>query len=120
MDDPMEKLEKLPNLRILKLKQSSYVWKDMFCSKGGFSQLYFLKLSHLYLVERWSIEEGALCNLRELEIIECKWLKIAPRGLWLVITLRNLKLGYMPYEFQMMAHDCNGENRNRLEHVLLM
>ncbi|KAL5815660.1 hypothetical protein ACOSQ4_026301 [Xanthoceras sorbifolium] len=118
MDDPMEKLEKLPNLRILKLKQSSYVGKEMFCSSGGFSQLHLLKLSHLYSVERWTIEEGALCNLRELEIVECKGLNIAPRGLWPVTTLRNLKLGYMPYEFEMMARDRKGDNWYRLKHVL--
>ncbi|KAK4844717.1 hypothetical protein QYF36_023595 [Acer negundo] len=71
-------------------------------------------------LERWSIEEGALCNHREFEIVECKRLKIAPRGLWPVTTLSNLKLGDMPYEFQMMAQDRNEENWYRLEHVLPM
>ncbi|KAJ0048888.1 hypothetical protein Pint_16379 [Pistacia integerrima] len=96
MEDPMKKLEKLQNLRVLRLKESSYVGKEMVCSSGGFPQLHFLKLSRLNSVQRWRIEEGAMCNLRQLEIVECKLLKIVPRGLWPVTSLHNLKLGFLP------------------------
>ncbi|KAJ4713306.1 Disease resistance protein [Melia azedarach] len=117
MEDPMKKLEKLPNLRVLKLKQSSYVGKEMVCSGGWFPQLRFLKLSNLCL-ERWRIEEGAMKNLRNLEIVDCKLLKIVPRGLWPVTSLRNLKLGYLPCAFEMMVQERRGENWYKLEHVL--
>ena len=42
--DPMQSLEKLPNLRSLKLLAKSYLGKKMVCSLGGFSQLRVLKL----------------------------------------------------------------------------
>ncbi|XP_035541781.1 probable disease resistance RPP8-like protein 2 [Juglans regia] len=117
-EDPMEKLEKLPNLRVLKLKQSSYVGKEMICSSGGFPQLKILKLSFLYSVEMWRIAEKAMCNLRELEIVECKRLKIVPRGLWPVTSLCSLRLGYMPLDIEMKVQERQGENWYRIEHKL--
>lgn len=116
MNDPMPKLEKLPNLRILKLKRSSYVGRELVCSSGGFPQLHFLKLSFVSL-EKWIIEDGALCNLKQLEIIECKKLKIVPRGLQPVTSLRELKLGFLPYEFGLKVKDREGENWYRIYQV---
>ncbi|KAG6625228.1 probable disease resistance RPP8-like protein 2 [Carya illinoinensis] len=117
-EDPMEKLEKLPNLRVLKLKQSSYVGKEMICSSGGFPQLQILKLTFLSSVEMWSIAEKAMSNLRELEIVECKRLKIVPRGLWPVTSRCILRLGYMPFDMEMKVQERQGENWNRIEHTL--
>ncbi|KAG6625230.1 hypothetical protein CIPAW_16G082300 [Carya illinoinensis] len=117
-EDPMEKLEKLPNLRVLKLKQSSYVGKEMICSSGGFPQLQILKLSFLLSVEMWRIAEKAMSNLRELEIVECKRLKIVPRGLWPVTSLCILRLGYMPFDMEMKVQERQGENWYRIEHTL--
>ncbi|XVF11686.1 hypothetical protein REPUB_Repub08aG0049000 [Reevesia pubescens] len=118
MEDPMETLEKLPSLRVLKLKHSAYVGKQMVCSNGGFPQLQFLKLSFLYSLRTWRIEEGAMANLKELHIVECKLSRIVPRGLWPVTTLTNLKLGYLPHDFEMKVQDRKGENWYRIEHVL--
>ncbi|KAG7942016.1 hypothetical protein I3843_16G078000 [Carya illinoinensis] len=117
-EDPMEKLEKLPNLRVLKLKQSSYVGKEMICSSGGFPQLQVLKLSFLFYVETWRIAEKAMSNLRELEIVQCKRLKIVPRGLWPVTSLCILRLGYMPLDIEMKVQERQGENWYRIEHTL--
>lgn len=118
MEDPMEKLEMLQNLRVLKLKHSAYVGNEMVCSSGGFPQLHFLKLAFLHTVQRWRIEDGAMSRLRQLEIIECKRLKIVPRGLQPVTTIYKLKLGYMPHEFEMKVQERQGENWYRIEHVL--
>ena len=110
MEDPMKTLEKLPSLRVLKLKHSAYVGKKIVCSNGGFPQLQFLKLSFLYSVETWRIEEGAMANLKELHIVECT-MRIVPRGLWPVTTLSNLKLGYLPRDFEMKVQDRNSQGR---------
>ncbi|XWS37209.1 hypothetical protein CRYUN_Cryun19dG0023600 [Craigia yunnanensis] len=118
MEDPMETLEKLPSLRVLKVKHSAYVGKQMVCSNGGFPQLQFLKLSFLNSVGTWRIEEGAMSNLKELHIVECKQLRIIPTGLWPVTTLSNLKLGFLPHDFEMKVRDREGENWYRIEHVL--
>ncbi|RVW25363.1 hypothetical protein CK203_108180 [Vitis vinifera] len=39
VEDPMQSLDKLPNLRSLKLLAKSYLGKNMLCSLGGFPQL---------------------------------------------------------------------------------
>lgn len=91
----------------------------MVCSSGGFPQLQFLKLSFLNSVELWRIEEGAMCSLRQLEIVDCKRLKIVPRGLWPVTSLREeLKLGFMPGDVGFKIQERQGENWYRIQHVL--
>ncbi|PON92713.1 LRR domain containing protein [Trema orientale] len=118
MEDPMGKLEKLRSLRVLKLKRAAYLGREITCSSGGFPQLQLLKLSFMNVVERWRIEEGAMRNLRELEIVECKQLKIVPRGLWPVPSLRSLKLGFMPGHVGLKMQERQGEHWYRIEHVL--
>lgn len=114
----MEKLERPLSLRVLKLKQSSYVGKEMVCTSGGFPQLQFLKLSFLFSVEVWKIEDKAMSNLRQLEIVECKRLKIVPRGLWPVTSLHSLRIGCMPLDVEMKVQERRGEHWYRIEHTL--
>lgn len=117
MEDPMPKLEKLPSLRVLKLKASSFVGKQLVCSSGGFPQLQILKLCFLSF-DTWRIEDGALSNLRQLEIVECKRMKIVPRGLKPVTTLCDLKLGYLPCDMELKVQERKGENWYRIQQVL--
>ena len=64
-EDPMQSLNKLPNLRSLKLFAKSYLGKSMHCSLGGFPQLRVLKLWKLEQLEQWNVEKGALQALRD-------------------------------------------------------
>lgn len=64
------------------------------------------------------MEQWPMGRLRQLEIIECKRLKIVPRGLQPVTTIHKLKLGYMPREFEMKVQERQGENWYKIEHVL--
>ncbi|XP_034686750.1 putative inactive disease susceptibility protein LOV1 [Vitis riparia] len=81
VEDPMQSLDKLPNLRSLKLLAKSYLGKNMLCSLGGFPQLRVLKLWKLEQLEEWNVEKGALQALRHLEIRFCRSLKIPPAEL---------------------------------------
>ncbi|RVW27220.1 Disease resistance protein RPP8 [Vitis vinifera] len=72
VEDPMQSLDKLPNLRSLKLLAKSYLGKNMLCSLGGFPQLRVLKLWKLEQLEEWNVEKGALQALRDLEIRFCR------------------------------------------------
>jgi len=54
-EDPMPTLEKLPNLKILRLLENSFEGKDMDCSEGGFPLLQYLFLDHLYSLEEWRV-----------------------------------------------------------------
>ncbi|KAL6342412.1 hypothetical protein AAG906_009085 [Vitis piasezkii] len=81
VEDPMQSLDKLPNLRSLKLLAKSYLGKNMLCSLGGFPQLRVLNLWKLEQLEEWNVEKGALQALRHLEIRFCRSLKILPAEL---------------------------------------
>ena len=81
VEDPMQSLDKLPNLRSLKLLAKSYLGKNMLCSLGGFPQLRVLKLWKLEQLEEWNVEKGALQSLIDLEIRFCSSLKVLPEEL---------------------------------------
>ncbi|XVE51829.1 hypothetical protein DITRI_Ditri02bG0072300 [Diplodiscus trichospermus] len=73
--DPMPVLGKLPNLNILRLFNFSYIGKEMNCASGAFPQLHVLKLWQLDYLSKLVVNEGALIDLRELEIRDCRGLK---------------------------------------------
>ncbi|KAK9987894.1 hypothetical protein SO802_028133 [Lithocarpus litseifolius] len=91
-EDPMPTLEKLPNLKILRLFYASFVGKDMVCSKERFPLLQYLLLKRLYDLEEWRVEEGAMPSLCHLIIDSCYKLKTIPDGLRFVTTLQELKV----------------------------
>ena len=81
-------LDKLPNLRVLKLMVESYIGNKMTCSSGGFSQLEFLKLGGLpALEELLKVEEGAMPTLKTLQIAGCYRIKTLLHQL---LKLKNL------------------------------
>jgi hypothetical protein len=115
-EDPMQKLDKLLKLRILLLFSESYAGKNMCCPQNGFPQLRVLKLWMLEKLEDWTVEEGALSRLRDLEIRSCANLHKLPDGLH-VKTLQELKLSNMPREFTERIKDSNSEDWGKTEHV---
>ena len=78
VEGPMQSLDKLPNLRSLKLLAKSYLRNNMLCSLGGFPQLRVLKIWKLEQLEEWNVEKGALPALQDLEIRFCTTLKMLP------------------------------------------
>ncbi|XP_030937643.1 probable disease resistance RPP8-like protein 2 isoform X1 [Quercus lobata] len=117
IEDPMQKLGKLPKLRILGLFSKSYVGKNMCCPQNSFPQLRVLKLWKLEELEDWIVEEGALSRLRDLEIRSCASLHKLPDGLQHVKTLQELKISNMPMEFTERTKDSNSEDWFKIEHV---
>ncbi|KAK9987898.1 hypothetical protein SO802_028137 [Lithocarpus litseifolius] len=92
-EDPMPTLEKLSNLKILRLLVYSFIGKDMVCSKGGFPLLQHLLLDSLYdCFEEWRVAEGAMPSLCRLIISRCYCLNTIPDGLRYVTTLQELKI----------------------------
>nr|XP_027116570.1 putative disease resistance protein At1g58400 [Coffea arabica] len=82
-DDPMEALERLPNLRILKLGMLSFVGKNiMVCHASGFPQLGHLFIDNMPYLENWTVEEGAMPHLSTLTIWDCNkllsWIGYVP------------------------------------------
>lgn len=78
-EDPMPKLEKLPNLTILDLGLKSYCGKKMICTTKGFHLLEILQLIDLNDLEQWQVEDGAMPILRGLRVTNAYKLKIPER-----------------------------------------
>ncbi|KAF5462247.1 hypothetical protein F2P56_018269 [Juglans regia] len=97
--DPMPILAQLPNLVVLRLLADSYTGKEMLCPQGGFSMLRTLKLWMLKELDKWTVEERAMQNLRELEIRCCNKLKKLPEKLLDLSTIEEIILTNMPKEF---------------------
>ncbi|XP_027118892.1 putative disease resistance protein At1g50180 [Coffea arabica] len=115
--DPMPTLENLPNLRILVLEVEAYLGKKLHCSDTGFPELRSLKLSKLYNLEEWEVDEGALQKLSTLEVSMCRRIKKLPQGLQSIITLRRLKVSMMPQQFLgrlQMKNGTGGEDLHKI------
>ncbi|KAL4625303.1 hypothetical protein ACB092_05G016000 [Castanea dentata] len=95
-DDPMPTLGNLPHLNCLRLFRNSYLGKYMKCRAGEFPQLRVLKLWMLENLEEWTVMEGTMPLLRELEIRLCPKLKLPEK---LPLTLKDVVLTNMPDEF---------------------
>ncbi|KAJ9178550.1 hypothetical protein P3X46_010426 [Hevea brasiliensis] len=103
VEDPVQTLAKLTNLRIVRL---------FF---GGFPKLEVLKFWELELLE-WNVEEGALTSLKDLEIRPCGNLKMLPDGLQHVRTLSELKLTKLPMVSSRIK-DNLGAEWNKIAHI---
>lgn len=117
LEDPMQFLGDLPNLRSLSYRAESYMGKTMLCSSGSFLQLRSLKIWKLEQLEEWNIEQGALPCLRQLEIRSCGCLKMLPNGMQHVKTLLELKLTNMPMQFKRRIEDNNSEDWHKISHI---
>ncbi|XP_055960353.1 probable disease resistance protein At1g58602 [Mercurialis annua] len=94
-NDPMKYLGELPRLKILRLFGRSYLGKEMTCHAKGFPELRVLKLWTLEKLENWSVEQGSMPLLKELEIRRCENMKITT-GLQKLTNLKELTLTNMP------------------------
>ncbi|KAL5822322.1 hypothetical protein ACOSQ3_020230 [Xanthoceras sorbifolium] len=97
-NDPMPVLGQLHHLNILRLYSNSYMGTRITCVSGGFPNLRLLKLWKLQ-VQEWTVEEGALPCLTELEIRDCCNLK-PPQGLGNLTTLKEVVLTNMSMDFR--------------------
>ncbi|KAL0009828.1 hypothetical protein SO802_004936 [Lithocarpus litseifolius] len=114
-DDPMPKLEKLPELKSLHFYAGSYAEREMVCSKGGFPKLLVLKLWKLGSLKKLQVEQGALQYLRELEIRSCNNLESIP-GLNCLKSLQELKLTNMPENFTTSIQNKWWESWGEIAH----
>ncbi|KAF5179115.1 Disease resistance protein rpp13 [Thalictrum thalictroides] len=114
-EDPSSVLESLPMLKELRLRYGSYIGKNMVFSAKGFELLEFLELVDMLLVD-WTVEDGAMPNLRHLVISECPGLKMLPDGLVNVTTLQRIEISKMSKEFSKRVKE-DGEDWSKIRHV---
>ena len=116
-EDPMLTLDKLPNLRVLKLMTNSYIGNKMTCSSGGFSQLEFLKLEHLYALEELKVEERAMPTLKTLQIVLCYKMKTLLHELLKLKNLQRVNLGSMDDELIQEIETTEGEEFDKIRGI---
>ncbi|KDO59924.1 hypothetical protein CISIN_1g035853mg, partial [Citrus sinensis] len=98
--DPMPALEKLPHLRVLKLKKNSFFGRKLVCSSGGFPSLKVMHLKSMFWLEEWTMENDAMPKLESLIINPCAYLKILPEELWRIKSLTKLELWWPRFELR--------------------
>lgn len=98
MDDSVEVLQALPNLKSLVLFWA-YNGERMHFEGGGFQKLKYLYLAGLRYLNEMLIDEGALPLLESLEIGPCPMLKEVPSGLQNLRYLEVLSFACMTNEF---------------------
>lgn len=98
IEDPMLVLGELPQLITLRLLAGSYAGSEMSCLAGHFSKLGVLKLWKLEQLKHWTVEEGSMPQLQELEIRSCEELKTLD-GLQMLPALKEVILTNMPKDF---------------------
>ncbi|XP_024039896.1 disease resistance protein RPP8-like [Citrus clementina] len=93
MEDPMPILENLPLLRVLKLKQNSYLGRKLACvGLSSFPELKVLHLKSMYWLDEWTMGAGAMPKLESLIVNPCAYLRKLPEELWCIESLRKLDL----------------------------
>ncbi|KAJ6848079.1 putative disease resistance protein isoform X3 [Iris pallida] len=113
--DPMPTLEKLQNLRILRLMKNSYLGKKMICSAGGFPQLQQLNLCRLRDLEEWCVEAEGMPKVTRVRIENCK-LGVVPEFQH-VTNLQELELEDLPQEFLDKISVDGGEDHYKIQNV---
>lgn len=75
-EDPLQKLEKLPNLLSLGLRNNAYLGNHMMCSSTGMPRLKYLTLSNLQNIETLIVEKGGMPKLSTFAIEKCPKMKL--------------------------------------------
>ncbi|KAJ6804044.1 putative disease resistance protein isoform X3 [Iris pallida] len=114
--DPMPTLEKLQNLRKLKLWGNAFLGKKMICSAGGFPQLQTLKLDGLEQLEEWCLEADAMPKITRVRMWECEALRVVPEFQRLP-NLQELQLWKLPRELVDRISVDGGEDHYKIQNV---
>ncbi|KAK3220687.1 hypothetical protein Dsin_014657 [Dipteronia sinensis] len=114
MMDPMSVLKQLPKLSILKMKTQSYQGYQMAIPAGGFPQLKFLELERFSLLQKLTIEDGAMPRIRHFRLSLCPYLLELPVGIVSATTLQELEICSMQSEF---VNRLRGEDSYKVKHI---
>ncbi|TXG70948.1 hypothetical protein EZV62_005883 [Acer yangbiense] len=114
MLNPMNVLQHLPKLSILRLRMQSYTGEQMAILAGGFPLLKFLELEGLDVLEALTIQDGAMPRLKHFRISSCQLLTKPPFGLVYATALQELEICSMPRQF---TNRLRGEDSNIVKHI---
>ncbi|CAL2267021.1 unnamed protein product [Prunus armeniaca] len=96
-EDLLRHIEALPSLRFLFLEDAS-VRKEL-CFSRGFVKLGYLRLQNLALLNKITIEKGAMPNLEFLSIHSCLTLETLPQGIEHLTKLQRYRFDNVSEQF---------------------
>ncbi|CAL5383338.1 unnamed protein product [Camellia sinensis] len=117
-EDPMPTLGQLQNLTVLRLLANSFLGEKIVCPLRGFSKLRVLKLWMLKSLKEWDVKEGAMQNLKELNIRCCDNLRTLPPTLLQLSTLEEVILTNMPKRFVTEVQEQKSDHTTLTENNL--
>lgn len=120
-EDPLPCLHAPPNLAVLAMYRA-YDGQELCFRAGGFLGLKFLPLGGSNRLDSISMEEGTLPSLSEPCLGRCGGVKLLPRSIEHLTSLRVLYLGEMPVEFveRMRGGNVNMEERHKVQRIPLI
>ncbi|KAL0397265.1 UNVERIFIED_CONTAM: putative late blight resistance proteinR1A-10 [Sesamum calycinum] len=109
----------LPNLEVLKLRNSAFIWREWECTEGEFPRLKYLLMEGLNL-ERWLVENSHFPCLVRLIIKACWKLEEIPCEIGDIPTLQLIEIGpgsKSAADSVVLIHDEQRSLGNDLLHV---
>ncbi|KAI4313026.1 hypothetical protein MLD38_037805 [Melastoma candidum] len=116
-EDPLETLQKLPNLVVLELLQV-YNGKSLCFKAKGFKKLKILGLDYFEELRTIDIEQDAMPNLEKLVLQRCKLFRELPLGIENLTKLEVLEFFDMPEDLiRRIAHYSSHEDYQKVARV---
>ncbi|XP_078173287.1 putative disease resistance RPP13-like protein 3 [Carex rostrata] len=112
-ENPMPLFERLQSLRILQLRQHSYLGTELICSTRGLPKLEKLEIGNMPYLRHWYIKEGAMPILSHLKIDGC-WMLLALPELQNVPTLKELLVCSLS---PVLEERMQGEDYYKIENI---
>ncbi|KAI3957596.1 hypothetical protein MKW92_027760 [Papaver armeniacum] len=118
--DPMETLQHLPNLKLLELSYEAFDGEEMVCCTKGFPQLQVLRIYSIVHLKKWTIDQGGMPCLKELDLGYLPELSMLPEGLRFITTLKKLTIRLdMPRIKERVVREV-GEDWYKVQHIPLL
>ncbi|KAI3854337.1 hypothetical protein MKX03_012799 [Papaver bracteatum] len=102
--DPMETLQHLLNLKLLQLSEQAFEGEEMVCSTIGFPRLQVLHIYSMSHLKKWTIDQGGMPCLKELNLDFLGELSMLPEGLRFITTLKKLKFSEVGEDWYKVQH----------------
>ncbi|XP_021802288.1 disease resistance protein RPM1-like [Prunus avium] len=97
-EDFLPHIEALPSLHFLNLDDASV--REELCFSSGFVKLRYLRFRNFALLNKITIEKGAMPNLEFLDIRSCMTLKTLPQGIEHLTKLQGYRFDNVSKKFR--------------------
>ncbi|PIN07646.1 Apoptotic ATPase [Handroanthus impetiginosus] len=118
-EDPLEYIQGLSNLRMLRFHWGSYEGQELNFKAGGFQRLHILELSRLRGLKWVRVEKGSMPFVHDVTVADCKSMVEMPVGIEHLKNLKHVDFSDMAEEFveSLIGEKTKKGDMWRLAHV---